>query len=49
MESPYFLTTYVYEIFSEMSNIIETYTSVLKHLKLKTSEQLVFCLGIYVY
>ena len=49
MESPYFLSSYVFDIFSEISNLMDIYNDILRHLKLKVSEQLVFLLGIYYY
>lgn len=49
MKEPTFLTTYVSVFMSEIGNLVDNYNDVLRHLKLKISEQLLFCLGIYVY
>jgi hypothetical protein len=49
MQSPYFLTSDVFEFMPEITNLMENHLEILRHLKLKTSEQLIFCLGIYTY
>jgi hypothetical protein len=42
MLNPYFLDSYIFELFSEFSNLLDAYENVIKQLKLKPAMQLLF-------